>query len=313
MIILIGPDATGKTTLAKKISEECSKPYHHFTKDSKYIDYIRPLVKLEFTDAITDRWAICEYPYSIVMNRQFSLSIKQWHNILLMTLIHDPLIILCTHKPEEEDYDIGQYLPYSLWDDCLARYKSFLNANQIDYTELDYAEGYDLDQIILEESRRISGMSWWRDHWRSGYGCASSSNPTYLLIAERMGPNNRLNIPFETGPTGHMLSEVLLKSKTPLGKFTITNMIKQERGKDRKLSDSDFELLSVELVNLKPKKLILMGAVSKAAISLAKQFDIDYESIIHLGALNHKGISDVTGYSNEWRKVLGLVPMLTFE
>lgn len=312
MIILLGPDGSGKTTIAKELSSRYNKPYYHFVKDSGYRDYIPPLSHLDMTDGVLDRFAICELPYSICMNREFKFVSKQWHNILLLTLIQKPLIILCTHKPHEYQYPKDQYLPYSKWDQCLRLYEDFLNTNYITHTTLDYVQGVDYDSIIKTEKDLNSSNAWWRSHWQAGYGCVGSSHPKFLIVAERIGPNNMNNIPFETGPTGYMLSRVLANTKTPLGAIAITNMVKSHRGDARKVNDRDLELLREEIDHLRPKKIVFMGATSKLGIPVAKEFGCEYDTIVHLGALNHRGVKDLTGYCNEFKKILGIVPTISF-
>jgi len=41
VIIILGPDASGKSTLAKKLG----LPYYHFNKDSTYDDYLKAYKK----------------------------------------------------------------------------------------------------------------------------------------------------------------------------------------------------------------------------------------------------------------------------
>jgi len=313
MIILLGPDGTGKTTIAKEFSKRFNKPYFHFTKDSSYRDYIPPLCKLEMTHAVLDRHALCEYPYSICMKREFKFTQKQWHNTILLTLIQKPVIVLCTHKPLAHEYAHDQYLPYSKWDDCLALYRGYLNSNHIPFMELNYQHGVDYDMLVLVEEKHNSSSAWWRRHWKEGYGCVGSAYPKFLVVAERIGPNNMNNIPFETGPTGYMLSRVISNTGTPLGVVAITNMVKSFRGDTRKVNTRDLELLQEEVANLSPKKVIFMGSISKQGIPVVKELGCEYETIIHLGALNHRGIKDLTGYYNEWRKILGIIPSVSFK
>lgn len=321
MIILIGPDGTGKTTLAKEL-EGRGLEYYHFIKDSNYKDYIGPLCKLEMTNAVLDRHAICEYPYSICMNRQFKFNIKEWHNILLLTLVQNPLIILCTHKPLEIKYEASQYLPYDKWDMCLRLYKEFLDSNGIAYMTWDYATEYDstsisgnctLEHLLLLQENMNASTVWWRRHWQAGYGCIGYPHPKFLLVAERIGPNNMNNLPFETGPTGWMLSNMIQATKTPLGALAVTNMVKSFRRDPRDVNENDLELLQEEITNLKPKKVIFMGSPAKKGIPLAKSLGVETDTIVHLGALNHKGVKDMSGYWNEWRKLTGLVPKLKYE
>jgi hypothetical protein len=314
VIILLGPDGTGKTTLAKRL-EGMGLKYYHFTKDSKYNDYISPLCKLEMTNAVLDRHALCEYPYSICMERAFKFNIKEWHNILMLTLIQNPLIILCTHKPNKLDYDESQYLPYDRWDMCMKLYKEFLDTNHISYINYDYMmDRKSEDRKYVELSLNLSlGMKWWHVHWSNEYGCIGYPHPKFLLVAERIGPNNMNNIPFETGPTGWMLSNMIQATKIPLGALAVTNMVKSFRRDARDVNENDLVLLQEEITNLKPKKVIFMGSPAKRGIPLAKSLGVDTDMIVHLGALNHRGVKDMSGYYNEWRKIVGMVPKLKYE
>lgn len=309
MIILIGPDGGGKTTLARSLG----LPIYKFSKGARYEDYLIPLCKLEFSNAILDRHIICEYPYSICMKRQFGYTLKQWHNILLLTLIQKPLIILCTHKPFLQDYPIEQYLPYERWDQCLNEYRNFLNSNHVSYIEYDYSNYVKPEQFLMIDREYRDEMSWWVQHWKAGYGCIGSPNPDVLLVAERIGPNNLNNLPFETGPTGYMLSDMLSATGTPLGKFAVTNMIKSFRRDTRQVNARDVELLEEEISHLKPKKVIFMGSPARRGIPIAKAHGCETGTIVHLGSLNYAGIKDMTGYNNEWRKLIGLVPTKRFK
>ncbi len=288
------------------------KLYHH-TYESGYKDYLGPLCKLEYKDAVLDRAFFCEFPYSICMNRPFMFTQKQWHNLVTMTLIQKPLIILCTHKPFEHDYNKEQYLPYGLWDKCLRLYREFLNTHHIAHIEYDYMQHDDVGHYIKLANMFSAKMNWWRDQWTAGYGCAGSATPKFLLVAERIGPNNMNNIPFETGPTGHMLSSMLQRTGTPFGVLAITNMVKSFRRDTRVVNDKDIELLREEITQLQPKKVIFMGTPAKRGIPLARELGCEAATMVHLGALSHKGITDMSGYNNEWRKILGMVPKIEYK
>lgn len=306
MIIIEGPDHTGKTRLAKKLSEQFSVPYYHYTKDSTYKDYLTPLCNLSLRHAVTDRWAFSEHPYSTVMERKFAFSIKEWHNLTLLTLAHNPLIILCTHKPSPGEYSKDQYMPYDKWGYCLSLYRQFFNTHHIRYIEYDYSDSITGKALSILGQKYADQIAWWEPMWKSGYGFIGSHNPKYLLIAERIGPNNMNNLPFETGPTGHMLSGMLERTDTPLGGFAVTNMVKSFRRDTRPPNDNDVILLTTELLRLKPKVAVFMGSVSKQyGIKVAKDLGIKAVGMTHFGYYSHRGISDISALCNQWAEIIG--------
>ncbi len=301
MIIILGPDHTGKTTLARALH----KSYHHFTKESSYEDYVKPLVNLDLFDAVLDRHAICEYAYSKVMGRRFRYSMKEWHNIISLTLIQNPLVILCTHKPLIFEYSADQYLPYDKWDLCLELYRAFLSTHHIQYIEYDYVTPIPTSTILLIEDTHKQQIDWWLPMWREGFGCIGAPNPKVLLVAERIGPNNMNNLPFETGPTGHMLSDMLARTGTPLNKFAVTNMVKSFRRDMRPPNQADMDLLCVELVYLKPEKVVFMGTIAQQGIKVAQKLGIPYETMVHFGYYNHKKESPAPLHE-QWTKIMGI-------
>jgi len=304
VIIIIGPDQSGKTTLAQKFE---GLTYFHHTKESTYGNYLEPLCNLSMFDAALDRFIFCEYPYSAVMNRKFQFTTKQWHNIILLALIQNPVIVLCTHKPPEYRYTKGQYMPYNQWDHCLDLYRRFFILNHINYIEYDYAcaAGVSPGTFEILEARYRGRARWWFPFWKEGYGAVGSPHPKVLLVAERLGPNNMNSLPFETGPTGHMLSNMLEETKTPLGDFAVTNIVKAPRGDDRQPNVKDLELFELELTHMNPAKVVFMGSPAKIGIKVVKNLGIDYDTIVHLGSYYHRGIRDMSGYHAEWKRIIG--------
>ncbi len=303
MIILLGPDASGKTTLAKKLGLQ----YYHFDARSKYEDYLKPLCSLELTNAVMDRHIICEYPYHLIMKRQFAFTMKQWHNIILLTLIQNPLVILCTHKSYQNKYSKEQYLPYEHWDGCLTLYRHFLDTHQIRYVEYDYAGPITISALEIMHEKLKYAARWWEPMWKGGYGCIGSTYPKVLLVAERLGPNNMNSLPFETGPTGRMLTDMITETTTPLGKFAVTNLVKSFRRDTRNPNNDDFRLLRYELEFLKPQKVVFMGGIAKLGIRVAKDAGIEHHEIAHFGYYSHRGITDIKkmpGYIDKWREIM---------
>ena len=142
--------------------------------------------------------------------------------------------------------------------------------------------------------------------WKSGYGFIGSHNPKYLLVAERIGPNNMNNLPFETGPTGRMLSDMLERTETPLGDFAVTNMVKSFKRDTRPPNEQDESLLFVELDYLKPKVVVFMGSPAKQhGVKVAKDLGIKAVGMTHFGYYSHRGISDISPLCNQWLKIIG--------
>lgn len=302
MIIIVGPDQSGKTALAQRFE---GLGYYHFTKESTYEDYLRPLCKLHMFDAALDRFIFCEYPYSAVMNRKFQFTTKQWHNIILLALIQKPTIVLCVNKPSEYEYTKGQYLPYNQWDACLDLYRRFFILNHISFIEYDYNSGLSSNPLGILEVNYRNQARWWLPFWKAGYGAIGSPHPKILLVAERLGPNNVNNLPFETGPTGYMLSDMLSFTSTPLGDFAVTNIVKAPRGDSRQPNAKDLELFETELTHMKPEKVVFMGSPAKVGIKVVKNLGIDYDTIVHLGSYYHRGIHDMSEYHTEWKRIIG--------
>jgi len=146
--------------------------------------------------------------------------------------------------------------------------------------------------------------------WKSGWGCVGSPLPKILLVAERIGPNNTHNIPFETGPTGLMLSDLLRKAGTPLGKFAVTNLVKSWRRDPREPNDEDMRLLGIELDHLKPEKVVFMGSVAKKGYKEAKKRGIPCSEMTHFGYYSHRGDHSVDRYLPFWRQEFGTTPLL---
>jgi len=249
-----------------------------------------------------DRFIFSEEPYTRVLGRKRQFTDKQWHNIILLALAMNPFILLCTHKPSRDRYNKEQYLSYEKWDLCLEYYRRFFKTNHITYTEYDYNENLKPSVFEVIEAKYRAKSRWWVPMWQEGIGMIGSQTPKFLIVAQEIGPNNVNNLPFETGPTGYMMSEMLTKVGVPLGDIAITNIAKVPRGTRRPVNNRDKELFEQELTNLKPQKVIFMGALSREGISIAKSLKIDYGEMPHLGWFRRVGRDD---YCNVFRSIIG--------
>lgn len=292
MIIVLGSDKTGKTVLSRVLSYEKGTPYTHFTYKQDYQDYIRPLVSLSFLDRVLDRFWICEPVYSKTLQRKLKFRLKEIHNLSLVTYAQNPIAILCSYKPIEKEYS-DDYLPYPLWDTCQAEYKKFLEKEGIPYREFDYDRDDTFELVewaIKKERENLEKIQWWVPLWKEGVGAGGQlQQPELLILAERLGPRNVSDIPFEAGPTGSLMSELLEFAEIPMGKVCITNLVKDKRGSTRGVNSRDLELFSLELEKTRPQKVVVMGKVAQKGIPIIEQHQIEYSVVDHLGFLNRKG------------------------
>lgn len=266
IIIIVGPDSTGKTTLANKLSHLSGYPVYHFSWKDGYLNYLEPLANFTFYRAILDRFFFDEYPYSKALGRKFQFNLKQWHNLILLTLAQNPVIITCKERKGEGYND--PVLPEEKWQDCLNFYYELFRILEIPfYSEMDPTDILKLEKEKAEES------SWWAKMWLRGYGGIGSLRPSVLLIAEVLSPLNTHLLPFEAGPSGYFLSECL--DGLPLGRVFITNWVKTRH------QSVDEMLMEEELGKLNPRGAVLLGAIAKNAIPLLKKREIPYTSLPH--------------------------------
>jgi hypothetical protein len=250
------------------------------------------LANFEYFKAILDRFFFCEYPYSKVLGRKFAFTLKQWHNLVLLTLAQNPVIVLMDKKYGENYQD--EVLPEEKWEQCLQLYREMFQELGITY----YSPPLDAGQILGIEKMHMQRIyPWWVSHWIRGYGGVGGHDAEVILIAEVLSPLNYANIPFQEGPSGHYLSEIL--EGLPLAKLWITNWVKEHDDK------RDAQLLWEEICHLpKLKKAILLGAVAKKAAPILRRHGIEYEHFTHPSAIVRFQRGRKEEYKHELREAI---------
>jgi hypothetical protein len=177
-------------------------------------------------------------------------------------------------KKYGENYQ-DKVLPEEKWEQCLQLYKEMFQELGITY----YPPPFDADQLLGTEKMHLQRLyPWWVTHWIRGYGGVGGHDAEVILIAEVLSPLNYANIPFQEGPSGHYLSEIL--EGLPLAKLWITNWVKEHD------DERDARLLEEELSGLpKLKKAIILGRVARKAVSILKKRGIPYETFTHPSAV----------------------------
>jgi len=349
MIIMLGPDHTGKTTLAAKLAADGGFPgFVHFTQHTNYTDFLThtlpTIVGMNTDDTpiydvkIFDRHIFCEYPYSKVLKRKPRFTLRQTHNLIHLILAHNPIIILCTHEPDIDKYD-DDYLPFDKWIECLSLYRDYLDSHHIRYVEYDYEQRslyypknrlsglvehtvYHPDEpsllyeLAAEHQYRVMSSRWWHDMYSThSFATGDLVQPEILIVAERIGPNNMNYLPFETGPTGSMMADMLDKLNIPLGDVAITNYVKAGRRDDRKPNENDDQQLLNEINHIRPKRILLMGKVAAKAHRIISMHhpSIPTLELPHFGAYHHSGSKDLTQWYIAFSEFMGLSYMQNYE
>lgn len=329
MIIVIGPDGSGKSSLMRDLR----MPYIHYNQHTTYEEFLEPLVNQNAWDIVFDRNCFCEKIYHELMNRKFKFTPKQWHNLCYLTLAYNPLVVLCTYHQPKELYKDDQYLPYEKLERCLELYREFLTREKIPYIEYDYSEYYSdyLNQKDYEEYEvfinilkhkdwlNMKEADWWSLYRHNGnYAIGNLTSPELLIVAERIGPDNTNMIPFETGPTGAIMSDMVRALNIPFNDLAITNYVKTIRKKDgatheeytRNPDTFDEGYFKTELTYIKPKRVLLMGGIAKKGKKIVKEHygDKHAEHILelpHFGAYRHGGRKDMTKWYASLSRFLG--------
>lgn len=141
MIILVGPDNTGKSTLAKQLveSDSVATSIHctQHTGFSEYYSWLSNPTLLNLT--VFDRWFFCDIPYAKVVREEekSKYSYQEIHILNTLTKMYKPLIILCTNQTTNFN-DREQLSTIDQHDALLLEYKRMLTVLQQPYTVFDW-------------------------------------------------------------------------------------------------------------------------------------------------------------------------------
>lgn len=302
MLILLGPDNSGKTTLTKQIEQRSKgtkneavawkalaatgyKDYIEFLRGpkSKPVDLSTHTPGLALSrngKVVADRFFYCELPYSRLLRTEerTKFTLKQWHNMHLSTMAFNPTVVLTTRKAEEYQ----DYVPEILFEPILKEYRHWLRFHDINWTEYDFvAEDVEqvADGLLQMDMFARARNQWWLDMAKKGLaGVGNTASPKVVIMAQDLGPMNVHRIAFEQGPSGYYLSDLIDEAEVPLSSFYLTNWLKVA---DR---NANIAMLRTELENTTPKYVILLGRQAADAIPTIERAGVD-----HIIQLKHPG------------------------
>ncbi len=267
-IVLEGIDKTGKTSLAKFLSEKLNMPIVKFSqpKEHPYVEYMRFLLT-DLRPVILDRFYLGERAYGPVKRGKSELSDDEIRNIEATMQAGNPFLIYCTSPAKrirENFKKDGE--TYTTDDDIIPlknAYQQAIRKSKLKWNKFDYRNDKDYKKIY----RRI--LAWHQHHinGRIGYKKLRElrvvGNPftKYLLVGDVCNTKLKLNrdpklvIPFAFGKSADYLYKALELAKIDPSTIAITNLKKYHNG---------VEGIVREIIELKRlKRVVFLGRSPK--------------------------------------------------
>tara|TARA_R110000824_G_scaffold34002_1_gene108581 strand:+ start:748 stop:1263 length:516 start_codon:yes stop_codon:yes gene_type:complete len=153
MIILLGPDNTGKSTLASELNSSSGSKIQHCNTDTVYSEYIAMLSDPIVQDTVFDRWFFCDIPYATVVRKeqQSKFSYQEVQIMNKFTSMYKPLILLCTNQAENftEREQLSTQDQHAA---LLLDYRRVLCILQQPYTVYDWEKPFATPEKLLDMS-----------------------------------------------------------------------------------------------------------------------------------------------------------------
>ncbi len=160
MIILLGPDNTGKSTLAKQLKESGNGLMSlHCNTDTGFDNYYSWLSNPQdlINRTVFDRWFFCDIPYAKIVRgeKKSKYTYQQIHILNTLTKMFKPLIILCTNQADNFD-EREQLSTSDQHDALLLDYKRMLCVLQQPYTVYDWKNPQvTIDEIVARHTAEL--------------------------------------------------------------------------------------------------------------------------------------------------------------
>jgi hypothetical protein len=230
-IIIEGPDATGKTTLAQKLAICLGWKYHHegqVPAGKSALAHYRDLLMTE-EPTVFDRFHIGEYCYGMVMRNHSGLHRKDY--TLLQRLIRAsqtkvvlclPPLQTCWTRWKEEKLKRHEYVTDDdKYTEVYLNFEKFSATPYIDHT-LKGAGWPDVDFVLESVAHnRLAPLP---------YGVIGSHRAKYLIVGEQVGfartqPDKAVDTPFfGWDHSSGMLNETLLKAEISETDIVLANV-----------------------------------------------------------------------------------------
>lgn len=265
MIVVEGPDNSGKSTLVKTLVErgyplikrERFKPGNEETIGLSYLKALIPKDgdRLEHSHGVLDRLLASEIIYGQMFRGRSRVTGGEHLAIINMLIAYNASIIFC--DPGDAIIKETWHEREQLYDDALAIAKSYRSSMSrifhpmlvIEYNWKKHAKNA---KTFRPAETRDRDLEWWS---ANPHGCGTLT-PRVLMVGESPSPRMKTSVPFSNGPAGDFLAWSIqeaekMMSKPLIGRYYVTNA---QKGTER-----DASLLREEIRFLEPQVVLALG------------------------------------------------------
>ena len=282
MIIVSGPDNSGKTTLVGEICEQYPNlvPLKSVGPATNYDWWMRVLVHPpeELSNLICDRFFYSEFVYGPLVRGKVSLSPHQQEVIYSMLMSAEPLVIQCHLIENREKFeDRPQIFDWETTLKTEALFDLILGLDvALQYWPL--STPFTRSRHILDRVRNyLDGMDEWQElRTKVVYGRGQMRSPKLMLVGERFSTNNKWKVPFERSKSGIALHNALRATGFVMQDLWFTNAVKTSEP----LNPINLAVLKREVELIQPQKVVGLG---NRASGLLSALEIEHTKIRHPG------------------------------
>lgn len=303
MIIVCGPDNSGKTTLVDGICKTFPllKRFKSPGPSASYDWWMEMLTQDPETLALSifDRFLFSEYVYGPLCRDQIRLTDHQREVVESQLLTAEPLIVLCELIPQKPLFDER---PQEFgWDVQLMANKIYPDIFEDHWRVWGYDAnlGHDythaIDRVVEPYLKMMS--EWYQRRTILDHGRGNITDPTWMFVGQQLANHNKWRVPFERSRSAQVLHHAIRMLKIPFEEIWFTNAYKSDEG----LTTRNIADLRLELEYLKPTFVVAVG--SKAA-GLLNVLGREFVQVTHPAYYLRKGY-DFNTLGDDYTRLLG--------
>lgn len=241
MIIVEGPDNSGKSTLIKQLLE--LDPGLRILKRKKFdrhkdqtigTSYLEELIpkdgdRVSHGYAIADRFFASECIYGTLFRNGCRMTASEHRAVRNLLVSYGTVLVYCrppresiekTWNERPQLYDRDPLRIYNEYEERL--YDIFKGADQASFNyDWTHRSAYDMRSNIISTHQNIfndqkEALTWWSAHPQ---GIGQLRDPDVVFIGEELGPRAVVPVPFVSGPAADFLTKSIMKLCRVIGDY----------------------------------------------------------------------------------------------